>query len=99
MAVCSPLHHLSVNQQLHTSSKNQRALRGHQSELVFQRTQVLEMELLNADNPQAFSRDAFKKCADPDAGPKLQNHQILRFNSSFFSLSLSKDLFHLLFKT
>ena len=57
------------------------------------------MELLNADNPQAFSRDAFEKCADPDAGPELQNHQILRFDSSFFFLSLSKDLIHLLFKT
>ena len=54
LAVFSLLHHLSINQQLHQWSENQRALHGCRSELVCRGTQVLETELLNADNPQVF---------------------------------------------
>lgn len=93
MAVFSQLHHLSINHQRHRSRKNQSTLRFHRNELVSPGMQVLEMELLNAGHPQDF-RDAFKKFVDPDAGPELQNHQVLR---TFF-LSFSKDLFNLLFK-
>lgn len=95
MAVFSLLHHLSIKQQLHGPSTDQRglfALPGASGLVkdtgcgdVIELSRQITIRLLSFF--LSFTRNAFKKSANPVAGPELENHKVLRSDAQNLSLA------------